>query len=471
MFKFRMSIGTGAVIATLTAALLAGGSAQAMTLQEAVQLTVATNPEIGEARANRLAIDHELTQARGLYLPQIDAAAEVGPEYVDSPTVRSRGDFNGDIATPRWQLSLFLQQRVFDGFEADAEVERQASRVDAAAFRVLERSEFIGLDVVQAYLNVMRNMDLVRLARDNVAVHRQTLAEVQRLVGAGEASIADSQQAEARLRNAEEILISFETDLEESRIDYRSVVGEAPGQLTMPQSVIASLPTDLDTAIGTALDTNPLISIALADLDVSHAELRGAESVFYPSLSLEGIATHGFDIGGQEGDDTRVSLLLIARYNLYRGGIDTANRQEQVARIGESQETLDRIRREVEELVRTSWNSLEDVTRRIPVLEQEVVAGEQVRQSYREQFILGARTLIDVLDSENELFNSRVSLSSAQFAQVFARYRIIAATGNLMNTLGIRVPDEATAIARERAGGVRPAHVSDMPLLGNDYFR
>ena len=99
-----------------------------------------------------------------------------------------------------------------------------------------------------------------------------------------------------------------------------------------------------------------------------------------------------------------------------------------------------------------------------------MVAGEQVRQSYREQFVLGARTLIDVLDSENELFNSRVALSSAQFAQIFSRYRVIAATGNLMNTLNIRVPDEAAAVARENAGGVHQAHVSEVPL-GNDYFR
>ncbi|MCB9957360.1 MAG: TolC family outer membrane protein [Rhodospirillaceae bacterium] len=469
MVKIRFGSKRSAVLGTIALALL-GGSAHAMTLQEAVQLTVSTNPEIGEARASRLAIDHELTQARGLYLPQIDLRAEVGPEYTDSPTVRSRNDFDGDTAWPRWNLSVVLQQRIFDGFETDSEVERQAARVDAAAYRVLERSEFVGLDVVQAYLDVMRNMELVNLARDNVDVHRGTLGEVQRLVNAGEASVADSQQAEARLRNAEETLISFEADLEEGRINYQTIVGQMPGQLTMPAPVITAVPLDLETAVHSALSNNPLISIALADLDVSHAELREAEAVFYPSLTLEGTASHGFNIAGQQGDETRANLLLVARYNLYRGGIDSANRQEQIAHIGERQERLDRIRREVEELVRSSWNTMDSITRRIPVLEQEVVAGEQVRQSYREQFVLGARTLIDVLDSENELFNSRVALSSAQFAQIFSRYRVIAATGNLMNTLNIRVPDEAAAVAREGAGGVHPAHVSELPL-GNDYFR
>ena len=105
------------VLGAVTLGLLALGtapSASALTLQEAIQLTVSTNPEIGEARANRLAIDHELAQARGLYLPQVDAEAEVGPEFSDTPTVRSRGDLDGDWALPRWQLSLVIQQRVFD---------------------------------------------------------------------------------------------------------------------------------------------------------------------------------------------------------------------------------------------------------------------------------------------------------------------------------------------------------------------
>ena len=470
MFRSLLNWKAGTALSALALAALLHTPASALTLQEAMQLTVSTNPEIGEARANRLAIDQELVQARGLYLPQIDVSGEVGPEYSDTPTVRSRGDFDGDFALPRWQLSVVLQQRIFDGFEADSEVERQAARVDAAAYRVLERSEFVGLDVSQAYLDVMNNMELVSLARDNVTVHRQTLAEVQRLVNAGEASIADTQQAEARLRNAEEILITFEGDLEAARINFRAIVGEAPGQLTMPPPVIAALPGSVDSAVDTALDTNPLILIALADLDVTHAELRGAESVFYPSLDLESTTSYGYDIAGQQGDETRANVLLVARYNLYRGGIDSANRQEHIARIGEARERLDRVRREVEELVRSSWNTLESVTRSIPVLEQEVIAGEQVRQSYREQFVLGARTLIDVLDSENELFNTRVSLSSAQFAQIFARHRVLAATGNLNRTFSIRVPDEAVGVARERAGGVRPPHISNLPL-GNDYFR
>ena len=446
--------------------------ASALDLIEAIQLTVSTNPEIGEARADRLAIDHELTQARGLYLPQIDGQAEVGPEFSDTPGVRSRGDLDGFWAFPRWQLSVVIQQRIFDGFEADSEIERQAARVDAAAYRVMERSEFIGLDVVQAYLDIMRNVELVNLARNNVDIHRQTLANVQRLVNAGESSIADSQQAEERLRNAEQTLIDFETDLEESRIVFQRIVGQSAGNMTLPRRLDDALPPDVETAVETALENNPTIQIVLADLDVTYAELRQVESLFYPTLDLESTTSYGFDIAGQEGDETRFNVLLVGRYNFFRGGIDSANRQEMVARIGEARERVDRVRREVDELVRTSWNTLSGVRRRIPVIEEQVLFAEDVNRSYREQYSIGSRTLLDVLDAENNLFNARVELASAQFAELFGAYRVVASTGYLMRTLGIRVPDEAAATARVSAGGVVPPHVQDDALpLSNDYFR
>ena len=453
---------TGGALAV--SALGAAATAHAMTLVEAVTFAVTTNPEIGEARANRLAIDQELVQARGLYLPQIDLEARTGPEWSDTPTTRARGaGGDGDWQLP-WQLSVVLQQRLFDGFEVDSEVERQAARVDAAAFRVIERSEFIGLDVVQAYLDVLRQIELVELARDNVAVHRRTLEDVLRRVGGGEASIADAQQAEERLRNAERILVDTEVAFEDARIDFQRLVGQPAGQLFMPATVVAALPPDVDSAVEMALVDNPTIQLGLADLDVSYAEFRASEAPFYPSLSIESSASVGEDLDGAEGREERFNVQLVARYNLFRGFIDSANRQEQVARIGESRERVATFARDVEELVRSTWNSLEGAARNIEILQQQVVAAEQVRNSYREQFDIGARTLLDVLDSENELFLARSDLVSFRFAEEFGRYRVLAAGGRLLPTLGVQAPEEGRANARERVGGVLAPHVSDLAI-------
>ncbi len=466
----RIGQATAAVVMAAVAYGLPGDGLGAMTLVEAVRYALTTNPEIGEAQANRIAIDHELAQARGLYLPQVDLEAAVGPEWTDNVTTAARGESGGDWQ-PRWELSLVLQQRIFDGYEARSEVERQAARVDAAAYRVLERSEFIGLDVVQAYLDVLRNAELTELARQNVLVHRQILGDVLRLVDAGEASIADAQQAEERLFNAERIVVDFERDFDESRITYLRVIGQPAGELLLPDPPTDAVPADLETAVVLAMESNPTIRIGLAELDVSYAEFRGSEAPFYPSVSLESTASINDNVDGLLEEERQFNVLLVARYRLFNGFIDRANRQEQVARIDEARHRLDRFRRDVEELVRQSWNTLHAAIRNIPVLERQVLASRQVVSSYREQYAIGARTLLDVLDAENDLFNARVALASTRFAAVFGQYRVLASTGTLLPTMGLEAPASARANARDFVGGVTAPPVSRIELDDDLYPR
>ena len=450
MRRFSSRLALSRTAATLAAVALLTASvvvpARALPLREAVALAVATNPEIGEAVGNRLAIDHELAQARGLYLPQVDLRGEVGPEFVE---IDEPGDANNDTrALPRWQLSIVLQQRIFDGFATDSEVERQAARVDAAAFRVLERSEFVALDTVQAYLDVLRTRELLHLSRDKVDIHLAILADAQRRAQAGELSVADPQQAEERLLDAQREVVDFETELDEARITFERLVGQPPGQLTEPAPIAAALPSDRDAATEMALDNNPTIRSALADLDVSYAEFRAAESAFYPSLSLESRASLGEDVSGELGEDARFNILLVARYRLFSGFIDTANRQEQVARVDEARQRVDRFRSEIVELVRQSWNSLRGAERNIDILDRQAQLAAQVVTSYRQQFELGERSLLDVLDAENAVFNARTALVSTRFAAEFARYRVIASAGRLLATLDVEPPRASGASGR-----------------------
>jgi adhesin transport system outer membrane protein len=434
--------------------------AGAQSLGEAVGLAVETNPDIGQARANRQAVDAELAQARGLYLPQVDLEASVGPEWTnDNNTRNSGGDSDTEYLWPK-QLSVVLQQMLFDGFATDAEVERQASRVDAAAYRVMERSEFIGLDAVEAYLDVMRLMEIRDLARDNVAIHQRTLGNVRQRQQGGSSSIADVQQSQERFSNAEATLVDVERRFEDARIRYQRIVGQPAGQLTMPAPVAASLPPSLDQAVASAIENNPTIRLSRADLDTSHADYKASESNFMPTLDLESNLRLGQDLDGEQGGDSGFNVLLVARYNLYRGGIDTANRQEQIARIAESRQLVLSTERDVEQLTRETWNAIDSTSRSIELLERQAAAAAEVRTSYRQQFDIGQRSLLDLLDSENELFNTRVNLASSRYAHRFAQYRLLATGGTLLQTLGVAPPAEATADARAGAG-VPPTPTTD----------
>lgn len=432
----------------LAAAPIAGPAA-AQSLNDAVRLAIETNPEVAQAGASRDVVDHELRQARGLYLPQVDLDGFIGPQWTDSPSTRARGDGSNQLYAN--QLSIVLRQLVFDGFGTDNEVERQASRLDAAAFRVLETAELVGLDVVQAYLDTLRQIILVDLAEANVAVHVQTLSDVRQRQRAGRSSIADVQQASERLFAAQNTLVDFERNLENARITFERLVGQPPALLTRPDPVIALLPINLDTAIADARRDNPALLSARADFDTATASYRAAAAPFYPEITLESRATIGDDVSGVEGSDESYDVLLVARYNLFRGGIDAANRREQLSRIREQRSRLMALDRSVEELVRQSWNEVDSAFRRLDLLDRQVASSEQVRRSYRQQFNIGQRTLLDLLDSETALFNARVSRTTVDHALIFARYRLIAATGALLRTVGVTPPAAANADARRRA--------------------
>lgn len=434
----------------VTAVTASGRPASAQTLADAVRLAIDTNPEVAQASASRQVVDHELRQARGLYLPQVDLDGFIGPQWTDSPSTRARGDGRNQLYPN--QLSIVLQQLVFDGFGTDNEVERQASRLDAAAYRVLETAELIGLDVVQAYLDVLRQLDLVELANANVAVHVQTLNDVRRRQRAGRSSIADVQQAAERLFIAQNRLVDFERNRDNARITYERLVGEPAGALSRPLSIASELPINVETAVADAKRDNPVLLSARADLDTANAGYRAAAAPFYPQVTVESRATFGDDLSGVEGRDDTYDVLLVARYNLFRGGIDAANRREQLSRIRESRNRLLALDRSVEELARQSWNELQSAQRQLELLEQQVISSEQVRRSYQQQFNIGQRTLLDLLDSETALFNSRVSRATIDYALIFARYRVIAATGNLLRAIGINPPSAAISDARRQAG-------------------
>ena len=164
------------------------GGVEAASLADTVQYTVRTNPEVLQSAANRRAIDFELRQAKGLYFPQIDLRAGAGPEWSDNTSVNN-------TTMTRYESRVTLQQRLFDGFETQSEKERQAARIDAAASRVRERSEFLGLNAVEFYLDVLRTTAIVEPAVANVQAHKRILESVRTRFRCGQSGVGDVHQA------------------------------------------------------------------------------------------------------------------------------------------------------------------------------------------------------------------------------------------------------------------------------------
>ncbi len=441
-----------------TAAIVAGGGvASASTIGETVQQALQTNPEVGIVKSNRRAVDQELRQARAGYLPSIDFRGAAGPEWSDNFTTRS---FEGGSETKlRSEADLSLTQMLFDGFETSSEVARQRARVDSAAYRVEEAAEFVGLNAIEAHLDVLRNQEIVRLNEANIAQHERILGQVRDLEENGRGDIADVRQTEARLARAFDTLATARGSLADAIAAYQRVVGTRPGDLEDAEAPVAALPPSPEDAANIASVSSPTVRIAAADVDVAAAETRASRSGFYPRFDLEVGAGLNHDVDGADGRDNDARALLVMRYNLYRGGADMALEREAFHRMNEARVTLENTRREAEQEARVSYNALETARARIEASVAKVEAQRRTRDAYASQFEIGQRQLLDVLDSENELFLDRVSLTTALYTERFAVYRVLAVVGDLLNTLDIARPREVISITRKPEDQQTPAAI------------
>lgn len=413
-------------------------------LRDAVGIGLKTNPTYGEVAANRRATDEELNQGRALYLPSVDVRADAGYEHTDSPSTRARGK---DANLSRAQASLTLTQMLFDGWNTKYEVERQEARVKSSADRVRETSELVGLSIVEAYLEVLRQRDLLAIADQNVNDHMDIMGQIEQGVTAGRSTNADLEQAKARLAAARATESSTRQALRTAEAQYRREVGDAPGNLQMPVTPYDTLDSDVDMEVEKTLAYSPTLDIFESDIEVAYAEAQGTKSTFYPQVDLELNANQSHDVSGVEGRDTGASALVVMNWNLYRGGADMARSREFIHRHQQSKESRAKAARSVENDVRATWASMASAGERAREFAAQADANTEVVKAYKDQFNLDRRTLLDVLDAQNELFVSRSNTINSQYLEIFAVYRLLALKGALLPTLGVEYPRESMVAA------------------------
>jgi adhesin transport system outer membrane protein len=412
-----------------------------------VAIAVESNPEIGAAIENREAVQFELRQAYGLFLPSVDLEGSIGARRLDNPTRRALG--TDDKTLHPGEIGATVTQRIFDGYETRSEIRRQASRVDGASFRVLERSEYIALQVSREYFEYLLQQRIVEIARRNLSVHQSILGDIREGADRGPLTEADNLQAQERLYGAQARLKEATEELDAAKIRFNRLVAIPIGSASMPPSMASRLPRSLDGAIGMARENNPEIKIAGADVDAADALIDKARSDYYPKFSIEANARTGDDIDGTEGRTDDLRARVVMRWNVFRGGITSADEQEQIRRATEQRFRLHDVHREIEEAVRISWDRRIKQGELQRIYNQQFGAENRVVSAYRDQFRVGRRSLLDVLDAQNNLFNVAVLRETAAYASRFAEYRLLAATGRLLTELSIQPPAQSEAIARE----------------------
>jgi outer membrane protein, adhesin transport system len=434
-------IGVGAALRrglAIAAAVVAGGAAQAQSLSESVGLAVTTNPKVESMVHNREGVDAELRRARGLYLPQIDLHAAIGPEYTEN--VLTLGT-NGEHM--RSELEAVLTQKLYDGGATTAEVDRQLGRSKSAAYRIRENADSIGLDAVEAHLDVVRLRKILGDADENVRVHRSLLDRVKQRSAGGAGRGADVAQASTRLEQALAARDETRGLLQDAEAHYLIVVGRPPGTLEEAVLPEGALPPAIDASLLTAQSSNPAVKAREADIEAAEAGVDAADAKFDPLITLEVGGMHDRNVAGFPGRDDEARALVVLHWNLYAGGSDIANRESAYAQVAQAKTTRLEALRQAELDLRLAWSSYETAQRRLPNLTSAVAHDVEVRDAYDQQFQVNQRSLLDLLDSQNELFQAQSRLITVQEQVVFSGFRILAVQGTLLQSLNVQPPPEA----------------------------
>ncbi len=437
---------------TATVVTMAGASDVVLSgnvsLEDAIGAALQTNPEINQAIMNKEAIEFEREQAQGLYLPRVNLEASAGIRRLENPNRRAQGIDNNELYPV--EGSIIAEQTVLDFGRRSGELKRQAARTDGAALRVVERSENIALLVSRQYLDILLQQRVVAASEDNVTFHRNLVNDLGQGVTQGSISIADQQQAQERLQAAIVRRSEAEEALINAQISLQALTGLRIDGPLMPKSLRASASPSVNEAVSAARQNNPKVREAMADVDAAHAMIAKAQGDFAPTVGLEVRGRVGNDIDGFEGHTNDVQGRVVMRWNIFDGGINRAKYQEMIRRASEARFRLHEVTRIAEEDVQRAWNSMTTQDKISGELQQQSKVSDDLLLSYREQFNVGRRSLLDVLDAQNTRYNVQVRLETARFSEQFAEYQVLAATNNLLEAMAMKPPGGGTSNAREQ---------------------
>jgi outer membrane protein, adhesin transport system len=405
-------------------------------LREAAQRAISSNPEV-TARLNafRASVD-EVDVARGGFLPRVDLNA-------DASRVRDRIDPPSRLAPNTRSLTstgiaLTATQLLWDGLTTSNQVQRLDHARLVRYFEFIESSEQVALESAKAYVDVARARQLVRLAEDNYVQHRQVFDQIQSKVKAGVGRGVDLEQVTARLALAESNLATESSNLHDVTERYRRVVGAIPpAQLPLTTPFDRGLPASATAALEQSAKRNAQVAAAVENFRSAQSQSKERDGLFQPRVEARVRTGAGSNFDGVADQKRETSAGIFLNWNLYNGGSDQARVRQSANLLNQAADSRDKACRDARQTAAIAFNDVRNLTEQISYLDRNVLSSERARVAYREQFDIGQRNLLDLLNSENELYAARRALTGAEHDVVVAKARSHAASSSLVAALGL----------------------------------
>jgi outer membrane protein, adhesin transport system len=422
LFRVGTLISLSAIIST---------SVYATNLHEVIEQAVLTNPSILEKYNQKISREYEVKVAHGDYLPEIEFDAGAG-------FTRDENEVN-ENSFKSWDASIGLKQMLFDGFFTSSEKARQKKRVESAYFELYNLAEEVAVGTVEAYVNVLLFQHFVDFAKANLESHEKMFdqIEMRSILGADDQSSLI--QMKGRLKLAFSNVEAETNNLQDRWTEYLEIVGSMPKDRLEDVDFNLTLPESYKETLDYALANHPALSRSKADIEQFKLQKKTSKSFYYPRVDLELKSTWNNKYDSDLAKSNQQTAFIRFNYNFYNGGADKARAGKDQFLRQEADEHLEFQRRRVEKDVAFAWNTYKSSERRLVYLSDYVKSTEDTSKAFLEQFQIGERTLLDLLNTENEIFEARKEYLQVKYQNILAKYRVLTSMGVMLEKNKIRM--------------------------------
>lgn len=431
MNRFWGAVCAGGTIGLL---LMAGPAlAKPFTLADALGVAYETNPQLAAQRAKLRATDEDVAKANAGWRPTVNAQGEYGTQHYEFGGGIPPGYPKTSNSHPM-QGTVTLNQPIFRGGRTWVEISKAKALVRAGRAQLADTESQVLLAAVTAYMDVVRDQAVVDLRQNNVAVLAKQLKATELQFKVGELTRTDVAQSRARLAGAQAELVTAEGQLAVSRASFLQVIGR-PVETLAKENKLPELPSTMDAAQALALKQSPTLIAARETERAADLAINDSVGAMLPQVSLQ--AQYGYS-GSQsfagfisQPATNSTSLMAMLTVPLYQGGADEADVRQAKDLHSQSQLNLVYTDRKVREAVQAAWQSFQSAQSAIASNEAQVQANQLAYEGVRKEQQVGARTILDVLNAEQELLNSQVAVVTSRRNAEVAAYQLLSATGQL----------------------------------------
>ena len=441
----------------------------AQDLKTTLKEVLSTNPVVQERLKNYNATKEDISIAKAGYYPKLDLSLGFGVEdnqrqtkYDGSTRLLKDGNSVNSSTLSVYQTSLKYTQNIFEGFKTQYDIEQQKHRTLSSAYSYIEKVNDISFKMVDTYIQVMRNKELLATAQANIDINKEIFKKVQKLYDAGLTTLSEVNKIDSSLALAKSNYVVQENTLLDVTYNMQRVVGRYLNVDEMKKPILnVALPASIEDAAEYAMEHNPSLLVANYNIKVAQATYKGKRSPFYPKVDIELSENMNNNLSGIQGHYDKFRAMAYLSYNLFNGFADKSALQKSISGIHQEVESKNNLRRQVIEGLNLSWVAYEKLGNQLEHLKDYKKFSLKTLTLYAKEYDLGRRSLLDLLTSQNAFIGAKQQIINTEYSMLFAKYRILDAMGALVTTV---LGDTDPVYAKVGLVGPQPKNTDTLPI-------